>query len=174
MTEREQLFLRCEFGAWARARKALGRPYGAEARHALYVEALGYYKSSRDFTTAEANKVLAKLRVWSRPDDLNAQLKPDEDEAERRAEAMDRCLAACWEMYELGDNRLAQVENQRRYIAGTARNVVKKEPADCTAAELNKVLGCLLASVRRRRAANPAAAASIDAFRAKQRQEQPF
>ena len=34
-----------------------------------------------------------------------------------------------------------------RYIAGTARNVIGREPANCTEQELAKVLGCLLRRV---------------------------
>ncbi len=143
-------------------------------RHELHIRALGVRKSSKDFRNADLDKVLSVFRAITQPADLSGQIHLQECEEERRAEALEACLTACWEMFSLGDNRLAQGENRSRYVAGTARGMVKKEPEQCTSAELNVVLGGLRRRVGVLRKKNPAAAASMDAERTRQAQGQPF
>lgn len=50
----------------------------------------------------------------------------------------------------------------------------RKHSRRCTAVGLDQVLGCLPASMRPRRVANPVAAASINALREAQWKAQPF
>jgi hypothetical protein len=58
---------------WAAAKRA-GRLDDSD-RHRLHIEALGYDKSSTDFTNKDLDKVLSVFRAISRPDDLSAQLR---------------------------------------------------------------------------------------------------
>jgi hypothetical protein len=143
-------------------------------RHELHVKALGRAMSSKDFRNADLDKVLGVFRAITRPGDLNAQLHVEDSEIERRAEALEGCRLACWEMYLLGDNRMARGEIRERYIAGTARGILKKEPADCYSWELNKVLGALRRRVGVLRRDNPRVAASMDADAAARVEVEPF
>ncbi len=171
---------RLYFFEWGRAR-AWSETHGVTTaaqldarRHALHVKALGRDKSSKAFTTDDLDRVIAAFRaVWD-GGNLDAQLDAQEAPEERLAAVLDKCQAATWEMYELGDLRLGNRERAMRYVAGTAKNVIGKELSDCTEADLGKVLGCLLRRVRVLRAQNPAAAASLDAVRTQRRQEEPF
>jgi hypothetical protein len=86
---------------WAKCRAALaelGRNCDDSARHGLHVEALGYQKSSKQFTNPELTKVLAKFRSYSDAGNLAAQLKPEEDEEQTRASLhvrIDAAVATC-------------------------------------------------------------------------------
>lgn len=61
------------FTEWNKARLAGG--LDGESRHRLHVEALGHDKSSKDFTNADLDKVLATFRAISQPTSLHAQLR---------------------------------------------------------------------------------------------------
>lgn len=165
-----------EWGAVRRHFIAAGLdPKQADAkRHALHVRALGAGKSSKDFSNLDLDKVLGVFRAITRPADLNAQLHVEESEEERLREALEACRAACWEMYQLGDNRMATGDQRDRYIAGTARRILKKEPGACASAELNVVLGALRRRVGVLRRQNPSVAASLDADRAQRVAGEPF
>lgn len=91
------------FGEWQRVRdvrKAKGLPAGDVERHNLHLKALGVRKSSKDFTNADLDKVLAVFRAITEPGNLNAQLRaldqPDERGAALRAQVRElamRCVA---------------------------------------------------------------------------------
>lgn len=137
------------WGEWARLRDVLvakGKTHAQveEHRHALTVRALGVPKSSKAFSNSDLDRVLARIRAEREPSNLDAQLALQDSPEKRRAYLLDRLDRACWAMYaEGGDFRMAQPETRSRYVAGTARKVIGKEPADCSDAELGKVLGCL-------------------------------
>lgn len=167
------------FFEWGQARKwflAHGiDPKQADAkRHSLHKKALGVDKSSKDFSNADLDKVLGVFRAVSRPGDFNAQMDIQEQPADRHKELMEQCRRAAWEMYNQGDNRLAKTEMQNRYIAGTARNVIGKEPADCTDAELAKVLGCLRRRVGVMKEKSQAAMVAAKTATAGHDQQNPF
>jgi hypothetical protein len=119
-------------------------------RHALTRRALGVDKSSKLFTNADLDKVLARIKAEREPGNLNAQLALQDSPEKRRQFVFDRCVEMCSRMWSHGaDTRLAQVSAQHNYIRGTARNVIKKEVEACTAEDLAKVLGCLEARCNR-------------------------
>jgi hypothetical protein len=150
-------------------------PKQADAkRHELHVAALGRAKSSKAFTNADLDKVLAKFRAVHDGGNLEAQLAAEDAPEEQRREVLHRCGGALWDCYQLGDRRFGSEATCQSYIAGTCRNVIGKEPADCNAAELAKVLGCLNAMLRRARAKAPEIAAKLDAERKRKASESPF
>ena len=143
-------------------------------RHELHVAALGRAKSSKAFTNADLDKVLAKFRAVHDGGNLEAQLAAEDAPEERRRDVLHRCDLALWDCYQLGDRRFASPETCERYIAGTARKVIGKAIDDCTEADLAKVLGCLSAMLRRAREKAPAQAAEIDARRQAKASTSPF
>lgn len=143
-------------------------------RHELHVAALGKAKSSKAFSNADLDKVLGKFRAVHDGGNLDAQLAAEESPEERRRGLIEACDAVVFDYYQLGDNRFADMAHGRRYINGTARNVIHKELEDCDASELAKVLGCLRARLRRMRTENPTKAAELDATRARVAAAQPF
>lgn len=85
-----------EWGFVRAVRKAKGLPCGDVERHALHTKALGYGRSSKDFTNAEFDLVLAALRAISQPGNLTAQLHALDQPAMREGELFTavRVLAA--------------------------------------------------------------------------------
>jgi hypothetical protein len=143
---------------WARLRDVLRARSKSmsqieDYRHDLTRRALGVAKSSKDFTNADLDKVLARLRAEIDPADLDAQLALQESPDRRRVYLLERCEEVCGAMWSHGaDSRLLHLEARQGYIRGTARNVCKKELEDCTDAEIGKVLGCLQARLKRLKA----------------------
>lgn len=86
MTDKQlQLYFR-EWRAASAALKALGHAGDDYQRKALQADAIGgIEKSAKDLTNAELTKVLAKFRSYSQPADLGAQLKAEDEPAQRRA-----------------------------------------------------------------------------------------
>ena len=151
------------FAEWGKVRQGL-RDQGKSSaecethRRDLTRKALGHQKSSKYFTNAELDKVLAAIKAQSGPADFNSQMRVQDSPDIRRAAMMEKCKRACWEMYQLGDNGMANHDDA--YIAGTARNVVKKPIENCTAEDLAVVLGCLmrkLGVMQKKKAAEDAA-----------------
>lgn len=132
-------------------------------RHALTRRALGIDKSSKVFTNADLDKVLARIKAEREPGDLDAQIAIQESPDKRREFLLDRCDECCSEMFSHGgDLRMRDPRARAGYVAGTARNVIKKEIDDCSAEETAKVLGCLEARLKRLKAENGAAAAGLE------------
>lgn len=76
------------FREWQRVRdvrKAKGLPHGDVYRHELHLKALGVRKSSKDFTNADLDKVLAVFRAITEPGNLMAQLHALDQPGERAA-----------------------------------------------------------------------------------------
>jgi hypothetical protein len=122
-------------------------------RHELHVAALGYQRSSKDFTNPELDCVLAEMRRHTRPGDLDAQLAP-ERQARKRAEhamqAMCRRLGEPWPAYAEGIVRRMNREGR----LGASRL------ADLDPAGRRAVLAAL--TRQRGRAASPTVPASPD------------
>lgn len=81
---------------WGKVRKTLRAsgvsPEAADARrHQIHVKALGFDKSSLEFTNAELDKVFAHFIAILEPDNLQAQIRILEQPAERRARAIQLC-----------------------------------------------------------------------------------
>lgn len=65
-------------------------------RHAIHAAALGAAKSSKQFTNADLDRVLAEFRALSQPHNLNAQVRQQDQPRARklgRIEELLRCLA---------------------------------------------------------------------------------
>lgn len=111
------------FRTWGECRKALaalGRDASDEARHALQAEALGgKKKSSSALTNGELDRVLAKFRSFSQPGDLNAQLKPEDDDNAKKADAMRRCYEAC-HVFVTGEGPMVSL-HRRNWLNAAAR-----------------------------------------------------
>jgi hypothetical protein len=111
------------FRTWGDCRKALvalGRDASDDARHALQAEALGgKQKSSSALTNSELDKVLAKFRSYSAPGDLNAQLKPEDDDAAKKGDAMARCYKAS-HVFVTGEGPMVSL-HRRNWLNGAAR-----------------------------------------------------
>jgi hypothetical protein len=81
------------FREWQRVRdvrKSAGLTCGDVERHALHKKALGASKSSKDFTNADLDKVLATFRAITEPGNLAAQLRAQEQPEARRSALMAR------------------------------------------------------------------------------------
>ena len=160
------------FAEWGKLRDVL-RAKGwknadiEQQRHEVTRRALGVRKSSKDFTNADLDKVLARIAAEREPDNFDAQMALQDSPEKRRVAALEACNRACWEIYcHGGNNGFAQGEARERYIAGVARNVVKKPIEDCTAEELRIVWGILdqqLSRVRRKAQGASAGTATADA-----------
>ena len=124
---------------WSKCRTALmnhGRS-SAEAddeRHDLHIQALGYDKSSKDFTDLEFDHILATFRSWSMPDDLGAQLDQIDQMEKRCRFVADQHLDAIGEVY--GKAREA-------YLQGLTLRITKKLPQDMNQKDWSKVLASL-------------------------------
>lgn len=96
MTDRQKMLYFREVGRVRDIQKAKGLPFGDIQRHELHRRALGYGKSSKDFTNAEFDKVLAALRAISEPGNLDAQLNAIDQPEKRTA----KLQAECWRIVE--------------------------------------------------------------------------
>ena len=64
------------FREWGRVRTTCQQQgFPVPDRHGLHVQALGLDKSSKDFTNAYLDRVLAEFRAIRQPDNLDAQLR---------------------------------------------------------------------------------------------------
>lgn len=123
--------------AVARARQAAGRVTAEVLRHACHEVALGRDKSSKDFTTAECNRVVALLDLLADPLDLAARVRldhPERAEADALAAALRRFPAAYvgavsadkfgtrnWASLALPQMRMLHVTLRSRFRCGASR-----------------------------------------------------
>lgn len=117
------------FREWGRVRDVLkgqGRPHGDMERHKLHEKALGQKKSSKDFTNADLDKVLAAMRAITEPGNLTNQLKALDQPARRNAEARAKCFELLVEL-EIGKGYESDhAENIRRaYLDAIVRRITK-------------------------------------------------
>lgn len=141
------------FFEWGRVRKHfLARgidPKQADAkRHELHRRALGLDKSSKDFTNAELDKVIAVFRAVYDGGNLDAQLAQLEQPENRRLRMIQRCRAAA--------GSFIKPELITAYLDGTADRMFgvpfahldHGQPGN---AQLGKVMGALERTARVRR-----------------------
>jgi hypothetical protein len=152
------------FREWGKVRAVLLvkgiDPKQADAkRHALHKKALGADKSSKDFTNADLDKVLAEFYAITRPGDLGVQLRQQEQVFARKEDAAKKIEAM---LAEIGSER-----NHAAYVDGIVRKVIrgKKSWDELNDREANVLVGVLLRRVnyqRRARAKLEAAQAAAD------------
>src|SRR5690242_20411596 len=112
------------FVEWGRVRdhyraKGLEPKQADSKRHELHKRALGRDKSSKDFTNAELDKVIAAFRTVSDGGNLDAQLAQLDQPETRRLALVKRCHAAAKSFID-GDTDEQREENVRRYLDGTS------------------------------------------------------
>jgi hypothetical protein len=120
-------------------------------RHELHKRALGRDKSSKDFTNADLDKVLAVFRAVYDGGNLDAQLAQLDQPENRRLKMIDRCMRAAISFIE-GD-----ADAIRRYLDGTADRMfgvafVHLDQGQEGNAQLAKVMGALERTARVRKA----------------------
>jgi hypothetical protein len=133
------------FWEWARVRdvlKSRGVVAGIDQRrHEIHKQALGVMKSSRDFTNADFDKVLAAFLAITEPDNLNAQLKAIE-QPELRVKMMTERI------YELAKQVVDKPGSEQRYLDGLSRKVFRCDLADLSERQLGALTGIVTARVR--------------------------
>ena len=153
------------FFEWGRVRrhflaKGIDPKQADNKRHELHRRALGADKSSKDFSNAELDRVIAVFRAVSDDANLDAQLAQLDQPDNRRLRMIERCWGAL-RTFIGGRDREHQDELCRRYLDGTADRMfgvafVHLDHGQEGNAQLAKVMGALerTAKVRRERA-NP-------------------
>ncbi len=131
--------IRKYWGEWSKCRTALinhgrSRQEADEERHELHARALGYDKSSKDFTDLEFDYILAIFRSWSMPDDLGAQLKQIDQPSIRCRFVADQYLDGIGEVF--GKARDA-------YLDGLALRMTKKLTSEMNQKDWSTVLAAL-------------------------------
>lgn len=152
MNLRQQAMYWAEWGRLRDVLKARGKSWAEIEEHRRKVtrRALGIEKSSKLFTNADLDLVLARIRSELEPDNLDAQLALQENPEKRRDGLLKRCDQCCDRMWSLGcDMRMMHRESRDGYVRGTARNVIGKPLEKCNEVELAKILGCLEARLKR-------------------------
>ena len=156
-----------EWSACQAVRKARGLSVGDTARHALTAEALdGVEKSMKVLRNHELDRVLAKFRSFSRPDDLGAQLAAEELPEQRRERYLTAAHEALEELAQLDQDkrRFDDAEARTAYLEGIARKVIGLSVASCSEAQMRRILGIvarhLSRAKSRQRAAEKSAAIS--------------
>ncbi len=124
---------------WSKCRTALihhGRsPQAADKeRHDLHLRALGYDKSSKEFTNLEFDYILATFRSWSMPDDLGAQLKQIDQPSIRCRYVADQYLDQIGEVFD---------KQRDAYLDGLALRMTKKLASKMNQSDWSKVLAAL-------------------------------
>ena len=149
------------FAEWAKVRqhyraKGIDSKQADNKRHELHRRALGLDKSSKDFTNADLDKVLAAFRAVSDGGNLDAQLRQLEQPAYRRQRMIARCRHAARSFIQ-GRDPADQDRKVTAYLDGTADRMFgvpfdrldQDQPGD---AQLRKVMGALERSARVRKA----------------------
>jgi hypothetical protein len=163
------------FREWNGVRMMLRRQ-GVEAkecdarRHELHQQALGYQRSSKDFTNDELDRVLAEFRALTRPADLEAQLGAQAQPARRgmwkvrqlcaelgrgveyasgiarRMNQEGRLGSADLEQLAAGDLRkvIIALEQQRRRMNQESKKAGKEEDSDTAAHSVSSVPAFLI------------------------------
>ena len=127
-----------EWGAVHRARPDADR-------HALHLAALGYECSSKRFTNAEFDKVLAEFRAVSDPANLGAQLRQQRQPKTRLLWKIEHEQRACLAIY---------VEDAESYIMALARDKFRADALrHLTVAQLEHLRSTLARAIGRLRAA---------------------
>lgn len=123
-------------------------PKQADAkRHELHRRALGAMKSSKDFTNADLDKVLAVFYSITRPADLGAQLRIIEQPEERRARTIHlaRALVLSMPQIKVAANPEACAAN---YIDALARRVRGKNFEELDETAMAVIYGILQVRIK--------------------------
>jgi len=113
-------------------------------RHELHKKALGVMKSSKAFTNADLDKVLATFRAISRPADLEAQLHQIDQPIERLRGLKDI-------LEDLALQYGIEAGRERAYLKGIAANVFHGiEYGDLTEVQLQQIAGIMRQKIARR------------------------
>lgn len=120
MTQAQLALYRFEWGRTRKWLRAHGRtPERADSmRHEIHKAALGVDKSSLEFTNADLDKVLAKLRSYSDGANLDAQLAAEDQPAHR-------IQALVANARELAAAVVSREGTERAYLDGLAKRVFK-------------------------------------------------
>lgn len=160
------------FREWGRVRdvlKAKGLSCGDVERHKLHQKALGERKSSKEFTNADLDKVLAAMKAITEPGNLTAQMRAMEQPQLRRIDAQTACLRL---LDELGVGR-DSTEERTRFIQGAYLDGIAKRfthgravsYSELNDREANAILHTLrMRALSRQRAKDKALAAANCAF----------
>jgi hypothetical protein len=134
---------RAEVAKWREACARLNRPCDDEARRALHKEC-GAPASSTNFTNAQLDRVLARLRSFSDMGNLKAQLKPDADEAARVDAYRKRCIVAVSVLINFRDNGdLRERDRHVNYLESMARRICGEGFDGLSEASLTKLVHVL-------------------------------
>jgi hypothetical protein len=156
---------RLYFFHWGKVRKhylekGIDPKQADHKRHELHKRALGRDKSSKDFTNADLDRVIAVFRAVSDDANLDAQLRQLDQPENRRAALVKRCQAAAGSFIE-GEDEYEIARNVQAYLDGTADRMfgvafVHLDHGQEGDAQLRKVMGALERTARVRKAkANP-------------------
>lgn len=152
------------FFEWGRVRehyrsKGIDPKQADAKRHELHKRALGRDKSSKDFTNAELDRVIAVFRAVYDGGNLEAQLAQLDQPESRRRSMIARCNVAVRSFIE-GTTETMIEQNAKAYLDGTAQRMfgvafVHLDNGQEGNAQLAKVMGALerTARVRREKAA---------------------
>ena len=153
------------FFEWGRVRKhylakGIDPKQADHKRHELHRRALGRDRSSKEFSNAELDKVIAVFRAVYDGGNLAAQLAQLDQPENRRLALVKRCHVAAGSFIE-GKNDEAKARNLAAYLDGTADRMfgvafVHLDQGQQGDAQLAKVMGALERTARVRKAkANP-------------------
>jgi hypothetical protein len=131
-----------EWAACKVVRKARGLCATDEARHALHAQALGMDKSTKDLTNRDFDRILAIFRTFSRPDDLNAQLRAEDQPEVRKEVSIAQAYEVLDELNLLGKEFKGE-DARERYLNGTAWAIFKRPVRDLDDEESAKLCGVL-------------------------------
>lgn len=100
-----------------------------EYRHTLHVKALGHDKSSKEFSNADFDKILATFRAYTRPADLAGQLRQIDQPKIRAAHALQELVK--------------KLDLTSEYVDGIALRICKKKVSRCDEKDLPKLIAAL-------------------------------
>ena len=148
MTQAQLALYRFEWGRTRKWLRAHGRtPERADSmRHEIHKAALGVDKSSLDFTNADLDKVLAKLRSYSDGANLDAQLAAEE-------QPLMRIQALVANARDLAAAVVSRQGTERAYLDGLSRQLFK-HPDYQTLDERQLQQLCGILARRKRKLAN--------------------
>lgn len=149
------------FFHWGKARehyraKGLTAKQADAKRHELHKRALGRDKSSKDFTNAELDKVIAAFQAAYDGGNLEAQLAQLDQPESRRLRMIKRCETAA-RSFITGESEEKIAANVRAYLDGTADRMfgvafVHLDRDQDGNGQLAKVMGALERTARVRKA----------------------
>lgn len=133
---------------WGACRKALLRHgYAADEleaqRHRIHIEALGADVSSKKLTNAQLDAVLSSFRAYSRPDDLNEQLRLIDQPEKRLAAFRDRATKLATE--------ICDERGPGGYLEALAQRICGRSWSRLDETEVAKLCGILGAQSKRKK-----------------------